>query len=354
MTAAKEPLVTVIVLNWNKWQDTIECLSSLSKVFYSNFRIILVDNHSQNNSVAKIQEFLAGQLAEPIDTQFPHLAAQPDLSRLQFMLHEIEQYPYNGTSFKGDKSRHLWLLAAGNLGFARANNLAISLARQVYNPDYYFLLNNDTVIEPNTLLHLVAAMEQDVEIAAAQPVIYHYTNPVKIANAGGIFLPWGQTRYLTKIKPHTVKKIGFVNGCALFLRRDTIIKFGMLSERFFFGEEDFEYSLRLKRQRAKVVCVSDSKIYHKIGASKIAENIERKVVLFAVNRLVDLKQYYKPLIWRFWEVFALYYFRGLLIFKYRTGWHKAKRLITEAKQLADHNWEVDQSTVESIMHKGTE
>ncbi len=354
MISKVEPLVTIIILNWNKWQDTVECLASLSHLTYPNYRIVLVDNNSLNDSVTQIKAFLTGQRVEGIQTHFSQLVERPDMTKLQFMIQKIDNYPFDYSSFQDDSGQHLWLLLSENLGFARANNLAIAIASQLYNPDYFFLLNNDTVVEPDAVTHLVTAMTSDATIAAAQPVIYYYSNPVQIANAGGIILPWGQTRYYTKIRAHTWQKITFINGCALFLRRETIEKFGALTERFFFAEEDFEYSLRLKRQRARAICVADSKIYHKIGASEIAQNIERKVVLFAVNRLVDLKHYYVPIIWRFWASLSLLYFWGLLFFKYRVGWKKSANLISEARQWVHQVSEVDKDTVMAILRRGVQ
>jgi len=99
-----------------------------------------------------------------------------------------------------------------------------------------------------------------------------------------------------------------------------------------------------------VICVADSKIYHKVGSSNVTQNIERKVVLFAVNRLVDLRQYYLPIIWNFWAIISLVYFWGLLFFKYHCGWQKSIRSINAVKYWVNRVWEVNKDTFDAIMN----
>jgi len=57
------PLVSIIILNWNGWQDTLECLESIYQINYPNYHVILVDNHSQDQSLEKIREYCQGKIA---------------------------------------------------------------------------------------------------------------------------------------------------------------------------------------------------------------------------------------------------------------------------------------------------
>ncbi len=97
MTA--QPDVTCILLNWNGWRDTVECLKALKECRYRNLTIIVVDNGSTNDSVARIR------------------AAHPDV---------------------------LLLESGKNLGFAGGNNIGIRYAL-AQGAEYVWLLNNDTV-----------------------------------------------------------------------------------------------------------------------------------------------------------------------------------------------------------------
>lgn len=59
---SKWPKAAIIVLNWNKWQDTIECLESLYQITYPNYDVILVDNGSEDDSIQKIKEYCEGKI----------------------------------------------------------------------------------------------------------------------------------------------------------------------------------------------------------------------------------------------------------------------------------------------------
>ena len=103
--------VSIIILNWNKYEETIECLDSLRNITYPNYNIILVDNGSEG----------------------------PDVKILG------ERYGNYINIIKNDK----------NYGFAEGCNIGLRYALSNKNPDYVLLLNNDTIVDPNFLTELV-------------------------------------------------------------------------------------------------------------------------------------------------------------------------------------------------------
>ena len=54
------PHVSIIILNWNGWKDTVECLESLYQINYPNYDVILVDNNSEDDSLEKLREYCSG------------------------------------------------------------------------------------------------------------------------------------------------------------------------------------------------------------------------------------------------------------------------------------------------------
>ncbi|MBM4241657.1 MAG: glycosyltransferase, partial [Euryarchaeota archaeon] len=60
--------VSIIILNWNGWKDTIECLESLFQINYPNYDVIVVDNASKDESIEKIREYCEGQIK--VNTNF--------------------------------------------------------------------------------------------------------------------------------------------------------------------------------------------------------------------------------------------------------------------------------------------
>lgn len=97
----------------------------------------------------------------------------------------------------------------------------------------------------------------------------------------------------------------------------------MLSDLFFFGEEDFELSQRLKRFEYKLACLYDAIIYHKVGSSingaTGGENMA-KIYIHYLNRFIDMRNYWPKLPWRAWRFFYFFYIFPLLKLKHGTSW----------------------------------
>jgi len=350
----KIPDVTVILLNWNSWHDTIECLESVFKIDFPNFNIILIDNNSQDDSVPRILSWLDGGFKNEIKTDFPNLVKPYVDKPIQYKNFDIVDGSLVAGNLKsGNESTKLYFFTSNkNLGFAEASNVAIKFCQDYLLSKYYYLLNNDTVVEPDVLSRLVNVMESSPDIGAAQSAIYHYKKPKLIANAGARIFFWGQTKYYKKIDVDEVKTVDFVNGCALFVHSKVISELGALSDKYFFGEEDFEFSMRLKQGGEKKVCVGASKVYHKIGVSSdiyVENKQNRKFLIFALNRIIDMKSFYPNGIWHVWRLFALGYFYFLSVWRMKNSCSTASKIIYLVYKLTDSLSDVRRETIEPIL-----
>lgn len=246
-------MTAIIVLNWNGADDTLACLESLSKAS-GEFVIFVVDNGSSDDSVLRIQSWIDEH--NEIDVRLVPL----------------------------DK----------NYGFARGNNKGLEVARQI-NPDSYLLLNNDTEVSPDflTVLHEFSSLHPQYRVLT--PQINYFYDKHKVWNCGGK-LRFGFRKYYyagqldNVIKEKEYILISFVTGCALFFYPELLDSEGrLLTERFFFGEEDFEFSMRMKKRKVSMACVLDSLIYHKVGASGDKMLRSGKVYLHFLNRFIDIR-----------------------------------------------------------------
>jgi GT2 family glycosyltransferase len=229
----KLPQVTIIVLNWNGLNDTLDCLESLGQLDYKNHKVVVVDNGSVDGSVPGIRE------------QFPGVTI-------------IE----NGE----------------NLGYAGGNNVGLRYA-MAQGADYALLLNNDTVVDPAFLGILVDAAEADPAVGIAGPTIYYHERPDVIWSAGGA-IDWqrGSTRMVGLderddgqfgVEPRAAD---FVTGCAMLVRRTMMEKVGPLDERFFAYYEETEWCVRVARAGYKIVHVPLARMWHKISPSARADS----------------------------------------------------------------------------------
>jgi len=265
---------------------------------------------------------------------------------------ELDFNQYNQDSLKllDLNCRFYIIQSKTNLGFAVANNAAMNMIENNLGSDYYFLLNNDTVIHPDAVIELLKSLENDEGKQVAQSTIYNYYKPEIVANAGGKILFWGQTKYYKKIKKDTIKDISFINGCALMINAEVLKRHGYLSDKFFFGEEDFEFSMRMKKNEIKMISVANSIVYHKIGSSSdvLLKAKEKKMLIFALNRIIDLKDFYSHRIWLIWKYLALIYFSLLLINKYHVQLKRSIRLMKELNNFTNTCNDVHKETIDKL------
>jgi len=217
------PQVSIIILNWNGKEDTIECLESLKQIIYPNYEIILVDNGSTDGSV----EFLREQY--------------PDMEII-----ENER----------------------NLGFAEGCNIGIrkSLDKRT---DYVLLLNNDTAVEPEFLNEMVKLAESKKSIGIVGPKICYYDEKNKILRAGekintitGKVSILGRN-HIDKESNNQNKKVDLVEGSCFLIKSILFEKIGFLDPEYFAYAEDIDYCLRASKENFEVYCCHSTKIYHK-------------------------------------------------------------------------------------------
>jgi len=244
-----EPKVMVIVLTWNGIHDTLECLTSLSKVDYRNKEIVVVDNGSTDGTVQAIR------------SRFPTIAL-----------------------IENDR----------NLGYAAGNNVGLRHALRT-GADQVLLLNNDTVAAPDFLGLLVQALDGRHSVGIAGPMVYYHTHPEVIASAGGE-IDWrnGATRMraIDQTDRGQFKEaefVDFVTGCALLAKAETVKKIGHLDQAFFMYFEETEWCVRARRAGYHTLFVPQAKVWHKVSPAKQSTS-PRISYYMTRNRLLFLRR----------------------------------------------------------------
>jgi GT2 family glycosyltransferase len=297
----QRPLISIVVLNWNGYSDTIQCLSSLLKCDYNNFEIILVDNGSTDDSVNTIKRSFN------IDDHSPATGS--------YKLYRNEMITAGDPSF----IKLQIIENPENLGFAKGNNKGIAQALKDQT-DFIMLLNNDTIVNDGFLNELVDFFGTHDEYAVASPQIRYFDKPEIIWNCGGKLNKLGSRKYFynekpyLKLPPKDFLNISFITGCCIIVKAEIFERFGSLTEKFFFGEEDYEFSIRLKKNGIKVACALKSVIYHKVSSSisRVSEAAIGKVYIHYLNRFIDLKDYMPNWKWQLWQRLYMVYIFILL------------------------------------------
>lgn len=161
-----------------------------------------------------------------------------------------------------------------NLGFSSGNNIAMRYAIE-HGGDYVWLLNNDTVVEPDTLSKLVTTGESYSEIGLLSPVICDYNATEGIQFCGTNmdwidFLPPRRGENISWQDINIKESVSLV-GTALLIRRIIIERVGYLNEKYFAYAEDNEYSIRVAKLGYKNVILKSARIYHKGSSSTSGE-----------------------------------------------------------------------------------
>lgn len=219
------PQVMIIVLNWNGLADTVACLESLSCLDYPVREVVVVDNGSSDGSV------------EAIRKRFPAVTL-------------IE----NGE----------------NLGYAAGNNIGVTYALQT-GVNYVLILNNDTLLDPEMLTHLIAVAEVNPRVGAVGPKIYCHAQPRRIWFAGGV-INW-QGMFTANVgmdeedvgQFEEVKPVDFLAGCALLIKRAAWEDVGPFDSRFFMYWEETDWCARARRAGYDLLFAPQAKMWHKVS-----------------------------------------------------------------------------------------
>lgn len=258
----KWPKVAIIILNWNGWRDTIECLESLYQITYPNYEVIVVDNGSEDDSISQIKRYCEGKIR--IDSDFfKYNQANKPIKTVEYTWNEAE----NGIDHFN--SRLIIIKGEKNYGFAEGNNFAMRYALRALHPDYLLLLNNDTVVESRFLEELVSVGESNEKIGIVGPKVCCYAKPNKIQSAG-VMLRWNTGRQkvigLNEIDTNQfdeLNDVDYVTGCALLAKAELIKKIGYLKPEYFAYWEETDWCIRACKAGYRVLCSPKSKIRHK-------------------------------------------------------------------------------------------
>jgi GT2 family glycosyltransferase len=217
----------IIILHWNNFRCTDFCLEYLLNVEYNPIKVVVVDNGSTDNSVEQLKKKYS----------FPHFIS----------LNE-------------------------NLGFARGTNIGIKFAYE-NNADFIVLLNNDVEVSTNLFQNLLEPVLLNEKVGMVTPKIYYRDNRKLIWHAGGDI----NHNTITAIASgydeiddgqyDKVKETNWASGACCLISRDLIDKIGFLEEKYFFGQEEWDYSTSAIRAGFKIVYNPKAIVYHEIAQS---------------------------------------------------------------------------------------
>lgn len=227
MVESRSPLTYIILLTWNRWEDTEACLQSLLPVVSEHIRVLVVDNGSTDGTPGNVRRC------------FPRCE-----------VHE------NGK----------------NLGFPAGNNVGIRHAL-AEGADYVVLLNNDTVVDRRFAGELIAAAQRNPSAGMISSLIFFHDRPGIVWFAGGHISTWtGRSRHAGYLQADRGKFTGDVPidrpcACSLLVTRRFLETVGLMREGLFLYGEEIDWMLRARRLGFRCVLATRSKVWHKVSSS---------------------------------------------------------------------------------------
>jgi GT2 family glycosyltransferase len=269
----RQPLVSIIILNYNQLKVTCEFIESARSLTYPNYEIIMVDNASAEDPTGHIRKFY------------------PEVKLI-----------------RNEK----------NLGFTGGNNVGI----QAGTGDYFLIINNDTEVVSDLLERMLEPFESDPSVGVVSPKIRFYSHPHIIQYAG-----------FTEVNPFTGrnKPIGgnmedrgqfdtpgytaYAHGAAMMVKKEVIKKVGVLPDIFFIYYEELDWSAHIRRAGYKVYYQPSALIYHKESITMGKES-PMKAYFHNRNRILFMRRNTTVMQFMFFTLFYLFLVVPKTIVKY--------------------------------------
>jgi len=275
-------LISVILVNYGKWELTRKCVDSLDRSRNADIRITLIDNFS----------------GEPVPS-WVH-------SRSDIRFRQMDT----------------------NTGFAIGNNTGFLLSEED-NAEFTFFLNNDAEVLPDTVWKLAEYLSRNEDSGIVSPAVYWKSNPDRLWSAGGKLVKW-KMRYEQADIPHKSFssddgiQVDFVSGCALMIRTGLFRKIGGFREDFFMYYEDADLCRKVIEQGYSVNVLPSETVLHSVGSGSGGEMSKLALYYSDRNRILLSRDVISP---SMRCIFLLYKSAVLLVMSVKYPLRKSPELV---------------------------
>ena len=271
-----QPLVSIIILNWNGMEHLEVCLKSALAQNYDNLEVIVVDNGSTDGSIEYIRKEFQGRVKLIVNSE--------------------------------------------NVGFAKGNNIGFENS----SGKYVIALNNDTEVDSNWVRSMVEVAEDNCDVGMLASKILSFFNRTEIDCVGHLIYPDGLSRgrgrgEIDQGQYDSIDEVVFPSGCAAFYRKEMLDEIGYFDDEFFIYVEDTDLGMRGRLAGWKCLYVPNAVIYHKYSATmggytpRKAFLVERNRIWFAMKNLpfsLLLTSFYYTLARYLLQAYGAFFHRG--------------------------------------------
>jgi hypothetical protein len=244
--------VVALVLNWNGFEDTVECIESILRSDPTPAHIVVLDNGSIDGSVQRLRDWAASQALDY--AWFP----SPSLAYVS---------PAPTTPLVFIECRH-------NLGYAGGNNVGLRYAVERAGAEFVWILNNDVVVDHRALERALQVAQSDPRIGMVGAKLLRYDEPETIQALGGGFIvpilchdtQLGSGKH-SETSGDAPIPVDHLIGASLLVRVEAIADVGTIDESYFLYREETDWCIRMVRRGWKLFCSPTSLVWHKQARS---------------------------------------------------------------------------------------
>ena len=270
--------VYIVIVNYNTFSDTIECLESLLKSDYGNFQIFIVDNSPGNASVDHLSNWINNNNYTGLHTRFKRLIFPLQIKPVSHNI--VSEADFAVTDEVYDEK--IIIIRAKNRGFAAANNIVLNyILKNGEDSSLIWILNNDTVVEKDTLRNLAEFFQRNEDrkyVAGAR--LRYYDKPGVIQAAAGKYNIWlGKHTHIGEGEEDSGQyddykpgKTDYIVGASIFLPKLFIEQAGLMCEDYFLYFEELDWIKTGAKHGYAIALVPNAVVYHKAGASITGNN----------------------------------------------------------------------------------
>ena len=276
----------IVIVNWNNWPDTLECLEAVMRLNECHARVILVDNASTDDSVDRFLQWARGDLCvipESRDSIVSSLV-KPPIEKPLGVARMSSDHSSQSVDLNKCDNRFFLLTARENYGFAAGNNIGIRFALDSLGCKIFWLVNNDAVPQRDAFVELQRVFQTPDYPMMCGTAIIDYLDPKKVQSCGGLFdfyMGLASHRFdgwdvaLLDEQPNIVMST-YPVGASLVVHRDFITAVGFMDEGLFLYYEELSWIIA-KGGPFEVPIATRSRVFHKGSASTgFSQNLKER------------------------------------------------------------------------------
>jgi len=320
----------IIVVNYNSFQDTFECVTSIINSKESNYSILIIDNCSKKDDYDQL------------------LSNIKDKNKI-LIVENIEIFSKKDLVIN---NKIMLLRLNRNVGFGEAHNIVISKFKEYNNlTDYVMILNNDTTVTEKFIHNLIIEDKGTKIGILTGKVKYYYGSGNDYAGGKLCYLRYGSFKHYHNNEIIDPTDVSFVSGCYFIIKKEILLELDYLfNPIYFFGYEDMELCIKINKMNYRMLYCPDAIIYHKKNRSgqRLQSSFKYYIANYSYNFYIQNLYRNNKFLYKFWYIIRKIYLNTLFVLSLHRMKAEEKKEILKAVALAYEFYKINKKSANNF------